>query len=134
MLSIIKCDCEREVAGLSKQVINNRDDFIRSQIEAHSPSKESYSLVARVCNVGVALLVYVRDERVGQRVRDVQTQWTGCGPGWMGNKGAVGVRFRLAGEGTAVGETFTYVLSISDTRSISMIKKLTETEVSSVHI
>ena len=99
----------RAVAGLSKSVITNRDDFIRSQIEAHSPTKDNYTLVARVVNVGVALLVYVKDEQLGKRVRDVQTQWTGCGPGWMGNKGAVGVRFRLEGEGSGVGETFTYV-------------------------
>ena len=99
-----------KVSGLSKQVIESRDNLIRSQIEQHAPNKDRYILVARIVNVGIALLVYVRDENIGQRVRDVQTQWTGCGPGYMGNKGAVGVRFRLAGQDNEEGgETFTYV-------------------------
>lgn len=52
--------------------------------------------------------MYARDEEVGPRIRDVQTSWTGCGPAWMGNKGAVGVRFRLAGQSDEdIGETFT---------------------------
>ena len=91
-------------------MIESRDNLIRSQIEQHAPNKDRYILVARIVNVGIALLVYVRDENIGQRVRDVQTQWTGCGPGYMGNKGAVGVRFRLAGQDNEEGgETFTYV-------------------------
>ena len=98
------------MTGLSKQVIQTRDDLIRSQLEAHSPNDDNYTLVARVVNVGVALLVYARDEQVGQRVRDVQTQWTGCGPAFMGNKGAVGVRFRVPTNDGEVGETFTYVI------------------------
>jgi len=66
--------------------------------------------VAKIVNVGIALLVYARDEEIGPRIQDVQTSWTGCGPIWMGNKGAVGVRFRLAGQGEEdVGETFTFV-------------------------
>lgn len=135
-LVIIRCplNCLHTVTGLSKQVIRSRDELIRSQIETHFSSarlkdnsnfnpdsnnnnnddeeeKCRYTLVARVVNVGVALLVYARDEEIGTRVRDVQTQWTGCGPGWMGNKGAVGVRFRIEGIGEGdVGETFTYVL------------------------
>ena len=91
-------------------MIESRDNLIRSQIEQHAPNKDRYILVARIVNVGIALLVYVRDENIGQRVRDVQTQWTGCGPGYMGNKGAVGVRSRLAGQDNEEGgETFTYV-------------------------
>lgn len=58
-------------------------------------------------NVGIALLVYARDDGVGRRVCDVQTQWTGCGPAGMGNKGGVGVRFRVKGEDGGVGEIFT---------------------------
>lgn len=97
------------MSGLSRNVIESRDALIRSQIETHAPNKDRYLLVAKVVNVGVALLVYVRDESVGTRVCDVQTQWTGCGPGWMGNKGAVGVRFRISGQGAdSAGETFTY--------------------------
>ncbi|PAV23876.1 inositol polyphosphate phosphatase [Pyrrhoderma noxium] len=82
------------LSGLSKQMIESRDNLIRSQIEQHAPNKDRYILVARIVN----------------RVRDVQTQWTGCGPGYMGNKGAVGVRFRLAGQDNEEGgETFTFV-------------------------
>lgn len=98
------------MAGFTHKVFQARDELVRSQIEAHAPKGERYTLVARVVNVGVALLVYVRDEQLGQRIRDVQTQWTGCGPGWMGNKGAVGVRFRIDGtQSGTVGETFTFV-------------------------
>jgi hypothetical protein len=66
-------------------------------------------LIAKEVNVGVALLVYGRDDGVARRITDVQTQWTGCGPAWMGNKGAVGVRFRVPGDNDEPGETFTYV-------------------------
>ncbi|KAF8843574.1 DNase I-like protein [Paxillus ammoniavirescens] len=97
------------LAGFSKSVIDERDVHIRSQIEAHAPNKESYSLVAKVVNVGVALLVYARDDAVARRVCEVQTQWTGCGPGYMGNKGAVGVRFRVSDRGSKAGEVFTFV-------------------------
>lgn len=95
------------VAGLSKSVINNRDSHILSQIEANAPNKEAYSLIAKVVNVGVALLVYGRDEGVARRIHDVQTTWTGCGPAYMGNKGAVGVRFRVAAKDGGLGEVFT---------------------------
>ena len=123
----------RTVAGLSKQVIQTRDELIRSQIEAHAPTKDNYTLVARIVNVGVALLVYVRDEDIGQRVRDVQTQWTGCGPMWMGNKGAVGVRFRLAGaDEDDAGETFTYAFAFCF--CFSLISVLTLSAASSVLI
>ncbi|KDR81754.1 hypothetical protein GALMADRAFT_60237 [Galerina marginata CBS 339.88] len=97
------------LSGRSKAVIDNRDALILSQIEEHAPNKEAYSLIAKVVNVGIALLVYGLDNGVARRASDVQTAWTGCGPGYMGNKGAVGVRFRVDGpEGTA-GETFTFV-------------------------
>ncbi|KAF8911067.1 inositol polyphosphate phosphatase [Gymnopilus junonius] len=97
------------LSGLSKSVIDSRDAHILSQIEKHAPNKEPYSLIAKVVNVGVALLVYGRDDDVARRVVDVQTSWTGCGPAFMGNKGAVGVRFSVNGpEGTA-GEVFTFV-------------------------
>jgi hypothetical protein len=88
-------------------VIQNRDDLIRTQIEAHTPNKERYSLVAKEVFVGVALLVYARDGGIGRRVCEVQTAWTGCGPAWLGNKGAVGVRFRVRAEDGGAGEVFT---------------------------
>lgn len=94
------------VAGLSKSVIENRNSLLLSQIEARAPNKDKYSLIAKVVNVGVALLVYILDEHFA-RVTDVQTSWTGCGPVYVGNKGAVGVRFRLSGENGGLGETLT---------------------------
>lgn len=99
------------VAGRSKSVIDERDAHIRTQIEAHAPNKDSYSLVAKIVNVGVALLVYAKDDAVARHVCDVQTQWTGSGPAYMGNKGAVGIRFRVADRGSKVGEVFTSVCS-----------------------
>ena len=96
------------VAGLSKSVIDDRDALILSQIEAHTADKEAYSLIAKVVNVGVALLVYGRDDGAARRTCDVQTSWTGCGPGYMGNKGAVGIRFRVTGTDGGIGETYTY--------------------------
>ncbi|KAF8506357.1 inositol polyphosphate phosphatase [Hysterangium stoloniferum] len=95
--------------GLSKSVIKNRDALIRSQVEAHAPNREGYSLVAHEVFVGVAILVYARDSGIGRRVCDVQTSWTGCGPAWMGNKGAVGVRFRVKEADGGAGEVFTFV-------------------------
>lgn len=56
--------------------------------------------------------MYGRDDGVARTICDVQTQWTGTGPAYMGNKGAVGVRFRVPGDEGAVGETFTWVLVI----------------------
>ena len=93
--------------------MRSRDELIRSQLEQHAPNKECYSLVAKSVNVGIALLVYARDDGLAKYVTDVQTQWTGCGPGWMGNKGAVGVRFRvqsaLYGDDDGPGEVYTFV-------------------------
>ena len=83
------------VSGLSGKVIEDRNALILSQIEEHAPNKEKYTLIAKVVNVGVALLVYGLDEGVGKKVVDVQTQWTGCGPAYMGNKGAVGISLKL---------------------------------------
>lgn len=97
------------LSGFSGPVIRSRDALILSQIEEHAPNKEKYSLIASVVNVGVALLVYGRDDTVGKNARDVQTQWTGCGPAFMGNKGAVGVRFRVPTDDGGVGEVFTFV-------------------------
>ena len=95
------------MSGLSSKVIESRHALILSQIEQHAPNKEKYTLIAKVVNVGVALLVYGRDDGVGSRATDVQTQWTGCGPAYMGNKGAVGVRFRVPAQDGGVGEVFT---------------------------
>lgn len=107
------------MAGLSKSVLDNRHALILSQIEEHAPNKERYSLVAKIANVGVALLVYARDDGVARRVTDVQSTWTGSGPAFMGNKGAVGIRFRVADEqGNGVGETFTYVSSVHQAEAV----------------
>ncbi len=100
------------VAGFSRHVIEDRNKLILSQIEAHAPNKESYTLIAKVVNVGVALLVYGRDDGVARYVTDVETTWTGCGPLYLGNKGAVGVRFRIKSPDRTVGETYTYVRNV----------------------
>ncbi|KAJ3775378.1 inositol polyphosphate phosphatase [Lentinula raphanica] len=100
------------LSGASKSVIDKRSSHILSQIETHSPDKAKYSLLASIVNVGVALLVYARDEGIARQVCDVQTSWTGCGPGFMGNKGAVGVRFRVSDvsdDDKRPGETYTFV-------------------------
>ncbi|KAH9079380.1 inositol polyphosphate phosphatase [Lactarius deliciosus] len=91
------------LAGLSTGVIQDRNALILSQLEAHAPNRERYTLVAKVVNVGVALL------GVSRRIHDVQTQWTGCGPAFMGNKGAVGVRFRVQTKDDGPGESYTFV-------------------------
>ncbi|KAI0301999.1 inositol polyphosphate phosphatase [Russula brevipes] len=97
------------LAGRSSGVIQDRNALILSQLEAHAPNGERYSLVAHAVNVGVALLVYALDDGVSRHVRDVQTQWTGCGPAYMGNKGAVGVRFRVQAKDGGLGEVYTFV-------------------------
>ncbi|EDR14895.1 inositol polyphosphate phosphatase [Laccaria bicolor S238N-H82] len=97
------------LSGLSKAVLSSRNALILSQIEEHAPNKESYTLIAKVVNVGVALLVYGRDAGIARKVCDVQTQWTGCGLAYMGNKGAVGVRFRVLNAEGDPGETYTFV-------------------------
>ncbi|KAF8212047.1 skeletal muscle/kidney enriched inositol 5-phosphatase [Mycena galopus ATCC 62051] len=97
------------LSGLSTKVINNRNAHILAQIEANSVNKERYALIANVVNGGVALLVYARDAGIAHNACDVHTTWTGTGPGYMSNKGAVGVRFRVPGEDGGVGETFTFV-------------------------
>ncbi|KAF9527013.1 skeletal muscle/kidney enriched inositol 5-phosphatase [Crepidotus variabilis] len=97
------------LSGFSRAVIENRNTHILSQIEQHAPNKEAYSLIAKVVNVGVALLVYGRDDGVARHATGIETAWTGCGPGFMGNKGAVGVRFRVRDHEETPGETFTFV-------------------------
>lgn len=79
------------LSGWSKAVIDSRDAHIKSQLEETAPNKERYTLVAKEVNVGVAILVYARDDKVGRTFTDVQTSWIGVGgPLSMGNKGAVG--------------------------------------------
>jgi hypothetical protein len=98
------------VPGLSNKVLASRDKLVQSELERHAPRGERYTLVARAANVGVALLVYARDDTLARRVTDVQTAWTGCGLARvMGNKGAVGVRFRVPGADGGAGETYTCV-------------------------
>ncbi|KAJ8079133.1 hypothetical protein PM082_013421 [Marasmius tenuissimus] len=94
---------------INVSTFNDRDSHVRNQIEENAPNKEKFSTVAKVVNAGVALLVYARDDGIGRKVCDVQTAWTGSGPGYMGNKGAVGIRFRIPDEDGGVGETYTFV-------------------------
>jgi hypothetical protein len=95
------------VAGISKHLIEERASHLKSQIETHAPDKVKYSLIAKVVNVGVALLVFAKDEGVARCISDVHTTWTGCGPLYLGNKGAVGVRFRVSSDSNNVGELYT---------------------------
>ncbi|KIY72112.1 inositol polyphosphate phosphatase [Cylindrobasidium torrendii FP15055 ss-10] len=97
------------LSGLSTAVIDHRAAHILSELESHAPNKEKYVLVSKIVNAGLALLIYARDDTVARTVCDVQTSWTGCGPMFMGNKGAVAVRFRIPGESNDSGQTFTFV-------------------------
>lgn len=110
------------MSGFSKGVIDERASHILSEIEANAPTKERYSLLVKVVNGGVALLVYAKDDGVARKVTDVQTSWTSCGPFYMGNKGAVGARFRVADEGSDTGETFTCILPPIFVRSTILTK------------
>ncbi|KAG8929863.1 hypothetical protein FRC02_004989 [Tulasnella sp. 418] len=98
------------LTGLSKSVIASRNSLILGELERHHEGA-NYVLVKSAVNVGVALLVYARADKEGamaDRISNVQSTWTGCGPLWMGNKGAVGIRFRAKGSSGA-WETFTFV-------------------------
>ncbi|KZO97869.1 inositol polyphosphate phosphatase [Calocera viscosa TUFC12733] len=102
------------LAGFSGSVLSTRDALIRDQLEKNlslsSSEPQKYSLVAKYARVGIALLVYAREGTVSGRIRDVQVRGVGCGHMGMGNKGAVGVRFRLSPEdGEGEGEIFTFV-------------------------
>ncbi|KAF8587380.1 DNase I-like protein [Ramaria rubella] len=88
-------------SGLSKSVIKNRDDLIRSQVERHSPNKERYTLVAREVLAGVS----VTYNPIGP-VADLHGLWALV---LGGNKGAVGIRFRVRAEDGGAGEIFTFV-------------------------
>ena len=96
------------VTGRSGPLLNSRDKLIRTTIEEHH--KTPYSLVTKIANVGVAMLVYAKDEEngVARRIRDIETQWSSCGPLWLGNKGAVGVRFRVLDSSDSIFPTEIY--------------------------
>ncbi|KAG8738727.1 hypothetical protein FRC10_006562 [Ceratobasidium sp. 414] len=117
---------------LSQSVIATRDELLRSQIEKHNSingEQVSYTLVAKAVNVGVALLVYARDHGIGQRICDVQTSWTGFGPGWVGNKCAVGVRFRVgAGVNSEGGEVMTFVCTHMTAHAHNLRSRLSDWE------
>ncbi|KAG8762664.1 hypothetical protein FRC12_008928 [Ceratobasidium sp. 428] len=120
------------LTGLSKGVVATRDELLRSQIEKHNSingEQVSYALVAKAVNVGVALLIYARDSGVGQRICDVQTAWTGFGPGWMGNKCAVGVRFRVSTGATREGgEVMTFVCTHMTAHAHNLRSRLNDWE------
>ncbi|QRW00766.1 endonuclease/exonuclease/phosphatase family protein [Ceratobasidium sp. AG-Ba] len=119
------------LTGLSQNVVATRDELLRSQIEKHNSvdgEQVSYTLVAKVVNVGVALLIYARDYGIGQRICDVQTTWTGFGPGWMGNKCAVGVRFRIGGGDGDGGEVVTFVCTHMTAHAHNLRSRLNDWE------
>jgi len=102
--------------------MQTRIDLILSEIEKHNGGAR-YTLVASIVNVGVALLVFARkdgplsgngedDGGIADRITEVQTQWTGCGPCFLGNKGAVGVRLAVkprSSSSSSEEEVFTFV-------------------------
>ncbi|VDB82923.1 unnamed protein product [Peniophora sp. CBMAI 1063] len=99
------------LAGFSGPVMKDRVAHLEKQLEIAANGKEQYSLVAKEVNVGIALLVFAKDSGVARRIKDVQTTWSGCGPGYMGNKGGVAVRFTVQpAEGIdGPGEVYTFV-------------------------
>jgi len=78
-------------------------------MEKHN--KIPYELVGKIASVGVAMLVYAKNDEHGiaQRIRNVETEFSSLGPLWLGNKGAVGLRFRLLDESNpqSPGEIYT---------------------------
>lgn len=81
---------------------------------------ENYVKIGEVLHGGLALFVYARERRprmdaraasAAQRVREVRTAYVGTGIGGvMGNKGAVGVRVRVASaDAKAPDEVLTFV-------------------------
>ncbi|CAG8456567.1 3155_t:CDS:2 [Funneliformis mosseae] len=54
-------------------------------------TRERYYQVTRSIFVGLALVIYVRDELINQ-IKDVEVEQIGVGPMWIGNKGAIVVR------------------------------------------
>ena len=105
----IRADLVLLVTGLSHSIIQSRDALIRAEIEKHN--KIPYELVGKIVSVGVAMLVYAKNDEHGiaQRIRNVETEFTSLGPLWLGNKGAVGLRFRLLDESNphSPGEIYT---------------------------
>ena len=102
------------VTGRSKSV-DEWDVHMRTQIQAHAYTKASYSLVTKPVNVGVALLVYAKDDTIARRVCDVRTQWTAC----VRNKGAIGVRFRVADHGSKARTSRQYVHGFTQPLAVS---------------
>lgn len=77
--------------GWSQYAVDAHD----TDIAACIGGGKGYTLVSKTIHGGMAVLVYTRDETVTSRVNDVRVAAVGCGPLFMGNKGAVGVRMVL---------------------------------------
>ncbi|KAM0792175.1 hypothetical protein ACM66B_004872 [Microbotryomycetes sp. NB124-2] len=81
--------------GLSKTALDAHDSRLNSALSQHystSSSSSSYVLLAKKCLGAIALLVYVRRDKL-DNVRDIRVASAACGiAGVMGNKGGVGVR------------------------------------------
>lgn len=94
--------------GIGAAQLSSYDDSVREEIESHagrfSKSPAGYTLVEKVVSGNCAILVYINDTLV-QHVSDVLIANVGCGPLYMFNKGAVGVRFTLS----STQESFTFV-------------------------
>jgi len=85
---------------------------LQTEVQAHaqrcaSTTKEDlpeYILVRKVVMGAIALFVYA-EESLASQIKDVCESSVGCGPLFMSNKGAVGVRFGLKGRSS----TWTFV-------------------------
>ncbi|CAI2171072.1 6274_t:CDS:2, partial [Funneliformis geosporum] len=58
-------------------------------------TRERYYQVTRGIFVGLALVIYVRDELINQ-IKDVEVEEIGVGPMWIGNKGAIMARLIIS--------------------------------------
>ncbi|GAA5900550.1 phosphoinositide 5-phosphatase INP54 [Sporobolomyces salmoneus] len=93
------------LAGFTSTALDLHEDKIKLAIERTHTKTEAggggttYSLISRKSLGGIALLVYSSDQTLTSRLQEVRVATAGCGVfGFMGNKGAVGIRFSLKGE------------------------------------
>ncbi|KAK9894668.1 DNase I-like protein [Cystobasidium minutum MCA 4210] len=95
------------LAGYTASHLDKFESKIRNALDSQTNEDGtdlSYTLMGRRSIGALALLVFVKDQ-LSRSIQDISTAVVGCGPLFMSNKGAVGLRFRL--EDTR--EVFTFV-------------------------